>query len=206
MSPLSKILNIRQYVDGLAIFLFPVMIFSGRPFWFDVSRRPEQSFNLTGSSLSSTRDENNETYDIFNELTEQRKKHPETFTCAYLNINSIRYKFCSIKQLLTTNTVDMLIIAETKIDNSFPDAQFKIDNYHFCRADRNAHGGGLIVYVRSDLACDRKNKLECKTIESIMILYSVNVILPIKAHLLLLIVIMRILNQNSISRKNCREY
>ena len=32
MSPLSKILNIRQYVDGLAIFLFPVMIFSGRSF------------------------------------------------------------------------------------------------------------------------------------------------------------------------------
>jgi hypothetical protein len=63
----------------------------------------------------------------------------------------------------------MLIIAETKTDNSFPDAQFKIDNYHFCRADRNAHGGGLIVYVRSDLACDRKNKLECKTIESIMV-------------------------------------
>ena len=68
----------------------------------------------------------------------------------------------------------MLIIAETKIDNSFPDAQFKIDNYHFCRADRNAHGGGLIVYVRSDLACDRKNKLECKTIESIMIEILIN--------------------------------
>jgi hypothetical protein len=51
----------------------------------------------------------------------------------------------------------MLIIAETKIDNSFPDAQFKIENYHFCRADRNAHGGGLIVYVRSDLVCDREH-------------------------------------------------
>ena len=89
-------------------------------------RSNDNVFNLTGSSLSSTHDENNETYDIFNELTEQRKKHPETFTCAYLNINSIRYKFCSIKQLLTTNTVDMLIIAETKIDNSFPDAQFKM--------------------------------------------------------------------------------
>ena len=44
MSPLSKILNIRQYVDGLAIFLFPVMIFSGRPFWFDALSRTEQSF------------------------------------------------------------------------------------------------------------------------------------------------------------------
>jgi hypothetical protein len=61
-------------------------------------RSNDNVFNLTGSSLSSTHDENNETYDIFNELTEQRKKHPETFTCAYLNINSIRYKFCSIKQ------------------------------------------------------------------------------------------------------------
>jgi hypothetical protein len=49
-------------------------------------RSNDNVFNLTGSSLSSTRDENNETYDIFNELTEQRKKHPETFTCAYLNI------------------------------------------------------------------------------------------------------------------------
>jgi hypothetical protein len=76
-------------------------------------RSNDNVFNLTGSSFSSTPDENNETYDIFNELTEQRKKHPETFTCAYLNINSIRYKLCSIKQLLTTNTVGMLIIAET---------------------------------------------------------------------------------------------
>jgi exonuclease III len=80
-----------------------------------------------------------------------------------------KYVSLDFPSFVYTNTVDMLIIAETKIDNSFPDAQFKIDNYHFCRADRNAHGGGLIVYVRSDLACDRKNKLECKTIESIMI-------------------------------------
>jgi hypothetical protein len=32
--------------------------------------------------------------------------------------------------------------------------------------DRNANGGGLLVYIRSDLACDRKIKLECKSIES----------------------------------------
>jgi hypothetical protein len=137
-------------------------------------RSNDNVFNLTGISFSCTHDENNETYDIFNALTEQRKKHSETFTCPYLNINSIRYRFCSIKQLLTTNTVDMLIIAETKIDNSFPDAQFKIDNHHFCRADQNAHGDGLIVYVRSDVVCDRKHKLECKTIDSIMIEIFIN--------------------------------
>jgi hypothetical protein len=45
------------------------------------------------------------------ELKEVRKRHPNQFSCAYLNINSFGYKFCSVKELLTTNTVDMLIIA-----------------------------------------------------------------------------------------------
>jgi hypothetical protein len=30
-------------------------------------------------------------------------------------------------------------------------------------------GGGLLVYIRSDLACDRKIKLECKFIESMFV-------------------------------------
>ena len=82
-------------------------------------------------------------------------------------INSFGYKFCSVKELLTTNTVDMLIIAETKLDNTFINSQFAVDNYHLWRADRNSRGGGLLVYIRSDLACDRKNNIECGTIESI---------------------------------------
>ena len=61
----------------------------------------------------------------------------------------------------------MLIIAETKLDNTFINSQFAVDNYHLWRADRNSRGGGLLVYIRSDLACDRKNNIECGTIESI---------------------------------------
>jgi hypothetical protein len=41
----------------------------------------------------------------------------------------------------------MLIIAETKLDESYPDALFKVDNYHFWRKDRTSHGGGLLMYV-----------------------------------------------------------
>jgi hypothetical protein len=40
------------------------------------------------------------------------------------------------------------------------DTQFQVNNYHFWRADRTAHGGGIAAYVRSDLPCDRKRKLE----------------------------------------------
>jgi exonuclease III len=70
--------------------------------------------------------------------------------------------------------VDLLIIAETKLDQSFPDAQFKVDNFHIWRKDRNGNGGGLVIYLQSELACDRKKTLECETIESIAVELLVN--------------------------------
>ena len=97
---------------------------------------------------------------IFDELKNLRRKNPNKFLIAYLNINGLRYKFCYISELLTANIVDMLFLSETKIDDSFTDTQFQKNNYHFWRADRTAHGGGIDAYVRSDLPCDRKRKLE----------------------------------------------
>ena len=70
--------------------------------------------------------------------------------CSFLNINSYRYKFCSIKDLLLANTIDMLIIAETKLDETFPNSQFEVEKYHLWRADRSSHGGVMLLYVRSD--------------------------------------------------------
>jgi hypothetical protein len=102
--------------------------------------------------------------DIFDALIDTSKKHPDTFMCSFLNTNSYRYKFCSIKDLLLENTIDMLIIAETKLDETFPYSQFEVENDHLWRADRSSHGGGMLLCVGSDLACDRKVKLECKEI------------------------------------------
>jgi hypothetical protein len=70
-------------------------------------------------------------------LYDAKTRHPNQFSCVYLNINSFGYKFCSVKELLTTNTVDMLIIAEAKLGNTFINSQFAVDNYHLWRAGRN---------------------------------------------------------------------
>jgi exonuclease III len=48
---------------------------------------------------------------------------------AHLNINSLRYKFDEIKEVLTDNIVDLLIISETKLDESFNDNLFSVDGY-----------------------------------------------------------------------------
>ena len=55
--------------------------------------------NISHGSLSSDL-ENDENYDIFEELSSIKMKNPRRFLCAYLNINSLRYKICHIKELL----------------------------------------------------------------------------------------------------------
>jgi hypothetical protein len=116
---------------------------------------------------SDNKNENENVDDIFDELKDIKKKHPNKFICSYININSFRNKFGFIKDLLISNTCDMLTSAETKLDESFSSAQFQIENFHLWRADRTANGGGLLTYIRSDLPSDRKHKLECQIIESI---------------------------------------
>ena len=44
------------------------------------------------------------------------------------------------------------MICETKIDASFPIGQFLLNGYSTpFGLDRNAHGGGVLLYVREDI-------------------------------------------------------
>ena len=68
-----------------------------------------------------------------------------------MNINSIRNKFELFSEH-TKGNIDVLMISETKIDDSFPVGQFLIEG--FCtphRLDRNSEGGGVLSYVREDI-------------------------------------------------------
>ena len=76
----------------------------------------------------------------------------------YLNINSIVGKFDHFKVLIENN-IDILVLTETKIDASFPNAQFRIDGFSApFRLDRNRFGGGAIIYVREDIPCKQLTK------------------------------------------------
>ena len=48
--------------------------------------------------------------------------------------------------------VDMFMISQTKLDDSFPGGQFFIEGYHTpFRFDRNGNAGGILIYVREDI-------------------------------------------------------
>ena len=62
-----------------------------------------------------------------------------------------------------------MIVAETKLVSSFPDAQFKAEGYTLYRKDRNSNGGGLILYIKNDITSRQRSDLEFNVIESISV-------------------------------------
>ena len=90
----------------------------------------------------------NEQDDVNTALKNVRIKNRNGLIITYLNINSIRNKIDFMRPMIS-ESIDVLIIAETKIDNAFPASQFVIEGFMKpFRYDRNQNGGGLLIYVR----------------------------------------------------------
>ena len=85
------------------------------------------------------------------EIHRLRMNNPSKILIGHLNFNSIRNKFEVFTTLLKGN-LDIILLSETKIDDSFPTNQFLLDGYSTpYRLDRNCNGGGLLLYVREDI-------------------------------------------------------
>ena len=69
----------------------------------------------------------------------------------HLNINSLRNKFEILESSIAVN-LDMLMISETKLDESFPVSQFLIPGFENpIRLDRSSSGGGIMLYIREGI-------------------------------------------------------
>ena len=50
------------------------------------------------------------------------------------------------------DNMGILLVSETKLDDTFPVGQFCIDGYSTpYRFDRTSHGGGILFYIREDI-------------------------------------------------------
>ena len=97
----------------------------------------------------------------FNEL---KRKNRDRIIIGHININFIENKFEALVALVK-DKVDIIMISETKIDDSFKKNQFLMKGYSTpppppFRLDRNAHGGGILIYIRDDMPSKKlKSKL-----------------------------------------------
>ena len=90
-------------------------------------------------------------FEASNTISEIRIKNLNNIIIGHLNVNSLPNKFdysdIHYQELYRHLT-------ETKLDDSYPTSQFKIEGYSKpFRHDRNTDGGGILIYSREDLPC-----------------------------------------------------
>ena len=70
-------------------------------------------------------------YDLdLQKLESFKKQHSNHPFLAYLNINSLRNKIVHLKYVLTKVDLEISVIAQTKLDESFHKSQFAVDGYY----------------------------------------------------------------------------
>ena len=93
----------------------------------------------------------NDTDDPKKLLQNLKAKNSERPIVAHININFLNPKFEPLKDIIKDN-YDILLVSETKIDDTFPDGQFFIEGYKEpIRLDRNKNGGGLLFFIHDGL-------------------------------------------------------
>ena len=65
---------------------------------------------------------------------------------------------------MENNIFDILSIQETKIDDTFPDSQIRINMYRCYRNDCKSNEGGVMMFVRNGMAQRRRIDIESQTI------------------------------------------
>ena len=108
-------------------------------------------------------------------LKKDRLNYSQNRFIGYLNINSIRNKVSDIREISGKLQLDYFVLSETKIDESFPSAQFNIHDYEIRnRRDRDKHGGGFIEFVRKGFITKRMKEYETKLSETICTEFTVS--------------------------------
>ena len=80
---------------------------------------------------------------ICSTLRNIRKNNSNKIVIAHRNINTIKNKIDLLADIIKGN-VDILMISESKLDNTFPDGHFVIEGFGTpFRSDRNRNGGEL---------------------------------------------------------------
>ena len=168
----GNISSIHLFDDGLHLLESGMCIlannFIGKlNYFFSDTFTPSELLFLTNHIVTQENSEPGQSLDVLI-LSKNRVKYPTNPLTAYLNINSLRNKIIDVREVIGKMSLDYLVISETKLDESFPSAQFNISNYEIRnRRDRDKNGGGLIELVRKGFITKRLINYETRFCETI---------------------------------------
>ena len=83
-----------------------------------------------------------------------------------LNINNLKNKIIDFRVVIERCLPDVLVIEETKLTSDFQTESFLVNNYQKpLRRDRNEFGGGIMLFARKGVVCNRVQILETHSLE-----------------------------------------
>ena len=85
------------------------------------------------------------------------------------NVNSIVKHIDEMRILLESKSIEILVINESKIDDTVLDNKIHISGYNIIRNDRNRNGGGVIMYLKQCLSFTERNDLVVDSLEMICV-------------------------------------
>ena len=91
---------------------------------------------------------------------------------ACLNINSLLAHIDDLKIFMVNCKIDILCINETKLDSSVSNSEIYLSGYDVVRLDRNVNGrngGGVCIYIRSNLNFRIRKDLANKDLEFLLV-------------------------------------
>ena len=108
---------------------------------------------------------------LFKEMQNLRVKNSKNVIIGHLNVNSVGSKISEIKELQRVCGLDVLVLSESKLDESFKQELLDIDGYSCIRQDKRSNSGGLLTYISNDIPysigdfkiCN--NEIECMSLE-----------------------------------------
>ena len=109
----------------------------------------------TGNSPNKTVDEirKNEIGVDLQKLKLIREAHLNNPIIGHLNLNNLKNKTNEVREVFGDLSLDYFVLAETKINDEFPDSQFLLASYEIRnRRDSTKNRGGLIEYVKKGLS------------------------------------------------------
>ena len=85
----------------------------------------------------------------------------------HLNARSLLPKLDELNVLASKTKAAVIDVSETRLDDSVEDSEVELPGYSILRHDRNRNGGGVCIYLRSDLAFNPRQDLQSDGVESV---------------------------------------
>ena len=115
---------------------------------------PETQNDLRANKTTSRNKINS--HNSYSQVQEHNLQNSKNVILGHLNVNYLWNKIESVEELMR-NDIDISLLSETKLDETFPNQQFKISGYKMFRRDRNKHDGGIMFYINENIPCKTVN-------------------------------------------------